>query len=934
MWTALILAACALQAETGGWEQDFRSQAPERRPALEVRYTAADREAFEIAAEAYRVQGDLRKPHLLRDADTGNTWLQLFLTDSYGIRFGTGESAAPSRINLYRRGPYYCEVRWLDLTFTDPRGNRAPVKGEIVLSAYPDRLYASVILHAEARHPVRGLEIRTRESQSHSIDGMQTGDRLAYSFPILLPEEPLPDSAFETIEGTAPLRFDGERGCHVIGSGNPGAFQAHFYHHPHAYPRVKFRVTNDERPRTIYVCHAVTEGSKGQVEGGVLLDEEGHPLPIRVQISKNFQGEYEEPFYNPEDTPFSETYFPITLAPHETRTITSLHLYQNWGRRPVKQFSSLGAWMDYFHSSTGVTETTCFVPFKFGGLTGIDIADLRAMSQATFWGGQPQYDNIAGHHFLQYRTGDAWRHLEYAGTEYESTGPNWMHVRFRYLSEDGAISATVESFEAPQWDELRNFVRVIYQVAEPVSVTDARKDLRLLGFSTAVQGLRYTHAAATGMDPAAIDPDADEHPLLGHRLPRQQAYAALYGEPKGSNAFVLRNWAAAVPGTQLEPAVTVSTQDGGPTRLWLTVDAEALTLPAGSLFMIEGFFLPYGDAESAAPAVRETEAYGGSEPRIVDVTRGARTNDFPPTALAEDNVAEFTLLGGRETVPVLLVGASGYRHPQISREEDGAWRPLPHHAALAHDGAQSFVHAPGQFGAVFLVDAADGPQRLRLSVGAENLLPVPESMTLRLANAAQDAHSGSLLLERPQRAPLRIETASLLDAEAGPKAHSDWREDVRGYWCERAHGSAIAGARLAAYESELHLQAWHGNNGDGAAQPESALRVSLEETEFAGALEDGRVHVLGDNGWVRADAGSFTGAAAAIGCAEGRRWLALAWEQSHGPARFTVDGALASAPAWPEVPPKRRAHLRGRLYCFEGSLDALRFRIRGAFPPP
>ena len=35
--------------------------------------------------------------------------------------------------------------------------------------------------------------------------------------------------------------------------------------------------------------------------------------------------------------------------------------------------------MDYFHSSTGVTETTCYVPFKYAGLKGIDIADFRAV---------------------------------------------------------------------------------------------------------------------------------------------------------------------------------------------------------------------------------------------------------------------------------------------------------------------------------------------------------------------------------------------------------------------------------------------------------------------------------------------------------------------------------------------------------------------------
>ena len=134
----------------------------------------------------------------------------------------------------------------------------------------------------------------------------------------------------------------------------------------------------------------------------MILDQEGHPMPMVVQVSKNFAGEKEEKFYNPRDTPFSETYFPLYLEPGETVTLTSLHLYQNWGRHMTKHWSSLGAWMDYFHSSTGVTETTCYVPFKFAGIGGVAIADFRAMSQPTFWGGQPQHDNLAGHSFLSF----------------------------------------------------------------------------------------------------------------------------------------------------------------------------------------------------------------------------------------------------------------------------------------------------------------------------------------------------------------------------------------------------------------------------------------------------------------------------------------------------------------------------------------------------
>src|SRR6056297_2405112 len=123
----------------------------------------------------------------------------------------------------------------------------------------------------------------------------------------------------------------------------------------------------------------------------------------------------------------------------------------------TKHWSSLGAWMDYFHSSTGVTETTCYVPFKFAGLGGVSIADMRAMSQETFWSGQPQHDNIAGHSFLSFYDGNNWQHLKYVSTIYRSTGPNWFDIQLNYISADSSIKVTADIWETPQADELRSF---------------------------------------------------------------------------------------------------------------------------------------------------------------------------------------------------------------------------------------------------------------------------------------------------------------------------------------------------------------------------------------------------------------------------------------------------------------------------------------------
>ena len=476
----------------------------------------------------------------------------------------------------------------------------APLKGDLTLYCYPEKILASITWHAVGDFEARSLRIEGVCSHRLLPAPFRKGTKQMFAFAVFGEEAPLPDTAFESLEAKVPMRYDTVRGCYTIGSLSEGGFQGHFYHHPNRYETARFSVSNPGEPRKIYVCHENIGGDKGSVEGGVLLDAEGHPLPIVVQISKNFAGEKEERFYNPADTPFSETIFPLHLDAGERCTLTSLKLYQNWGRHMVKQFSSLGAWMDYFHSSTGVTETTCYVPFKFAGLPGVDVADFRAMSQHAFWPGQPQHDNVAGHSFLSYDAGQGWTYLEYVGTTYHSTGPNWMDIGLEYLSTDGKIKATVRTFELPQADELRNFIRVRYDVLQPLTVKNAPEDFRLLTVASWVQNLRYKWFAATGGADTELTFSQNGFPVRGASIPRRNAFVAMYGEPKGSNAIVLRSWETKVGGKDFGPAASVWCETKGDTRLLLVPDTETLELQPGDHIQFDAFWLPYGEVNGGA----------------------------------------------------------------------------------------------------------------------------------------------------------------------------------------------------------------------------------------------------------------------------------------------------------------------------------------------
>ncbi len=975
---AIVVMVGAGQTGAMAWQRDFELQPVDHRPKLEVRYGDGRREAFEILAEAYHLVGELRKPHRLLAAATESEWLSLAVEDADGKVYTSKNNSEKSRINLYRRGPYYCEVHWLDVRVADEAGTLAPLKGDLALYCYPDKLLASITWHGLDDFSARSVRIDGVAKRSFNAKPFRKTTRQTFSFPVFGEVEPLPASAFESLEAVSPMRYDRVRGCYVIGSLSRGGFQGHFYHHPNRYETVRFRVRGDSIPRTIYVCHENTGGDRGSVEGGVLLDQDGHPLPIVVQISKNFAGEKEERFYNPRDTPFSETYFPLHLGPGETRTLTSLHLYQNWGRHMVKQFSSLGAWMDYFHSSTGVTETTCYVPFKFGGLPGVAIADFRAMSQTSFWSGQPQHDNVAGHSFLSYKTGDKWQYLTYRGTTYHSTGPNWMDVGLSYLSTDGKIRATVRTFELPQADELRNFLHVRYEVLEPLTIKSAKESFRLLTAASWVQRLRYTHFAATGADDRKLTFQRDHFAVRGVPLPTGGSFMALYGERKGSNAIVLRSWSARAGGRRIGPAASVWCKKTGDTRLLLVPDVEELTLRAGDVIEFDACWMPYGDVTSADAPRRETTYYGTKAPCVTEVVKGTKVADFPAIVEAQSDEAEFTVLGGRDLVPVIVTGLGDYRWPRVYRKESQGWRAIQHARVGRLDGVQVFSQGADRFGAVFLVTSDDAPQTLRVQTGraddAERITVEP------LKNPTGGVQHVALIKAPWMDAPISLrfpetvhtDTLDFIDhhrddmpprVPSAPLANI-WQSSEGGsLWFEWTYDNQVVGGRISPNEDDVDLEFWLQNRRKSAVPLTVQFCAVLAKTVFDDRdLRQTWIHTGGR--WVRmADTdrgggkrslchyplqggppvhdGELWGGSsdivdaplAAVTGKDGKHVFAIAWPQPRSILSNADLPCVHADPRWPKCPPGRRVHLRGKLYLVEGTLDDVLRRVRRDIPP-
>ena len=934
--TALLTAGLTSCSDSAGrepdaalWQEDFRYQPVAARPQLEVAYTDSSRTAFEILAEEYNLVGQLRAPHLLQNKADGTPWLWFEMEDASGTRYSTRNYRGETRINLYRRGPYYCEIHWFDVHLATDKKDTAALRGDLTLYCYPEKILADITWHGSGRFVPASMEVKGLVEQKY--DGFKPfakGTIQSYSFPIFGESEPLPADAFRLLAGRNPVRYDRKRGCYILGSHTDGGFQKKLYDEPNFYETVTFRVNNDSVKRKIYVCHESSDG--GEItEGGMLLDREGHPMPIVVQVSKNFAGEKEEAFYNPTDQPFSETIFPLYLEPGESHTLTSLHLFQNWGRHMTTHWSSLGAWMDYFHSSTGVTETTCYVPFKFAGLGGVTIADFRAMSQECFWVDQPQHDNLAGHSFLSYYDGKDWIHPVYTGTVYRSTGPNWYDIGLRYLTSDGKIKVTADIFETPQNDELRSYFKVRYEVLQPLEIADARANCRFLTIASIIQGLRFDRFAATGVDEIRLDPSKKPFPVKGVALPEENFFIAEYGDSlnkRGSNAIIVKRFSAG----GLKPAATVQLggyknvfkQDAAKdTRMCLVPDTDDLKLKAGDVIEIEGYWLPYGatfDTKSPEMVVRY-DAEGAMH--VVSVEQGEKVSDLPIVVRAENNGALFTVAGGKNLIPVVVKGLTQWRMPRIFVREGDAWRPLYHSRNNALDGYQVFCDEDGTFGAVFLVSASEEPQQLKVTVGESLRMPgkielsqieyegAPVGSAVQIATPA-----GDVVLTIPQPTMYAVGDERFTPQWSLSEGNSLWFKQQFAEW-ER-------GGRLSPNEDDIDLEYWWQNYEPDYSHSSPEYTIDLSGTAFEGA----RPEALVDGEWAEVEdslAGSVR--AVAVRSSDGKHALALVFLNAEGAFHRGESMGLILKPV--DAPTKKRYHVRGKVYVTDADMNTLKKRI-------
>ena len=533
---------------------------------------------------------------------------------------------------------------------------------------------------------------------------------------------------------------------------NALGFGASYHTYPNKQPNVRFTVTGDEYNRTPYILTRAT--NSGCIECAVLLDENNMLIPIPMEVAKNFGGDGENTLYNIDDATYAEAIFPLIVNANESRTYNVINLYQNWGRFPLQQISSIQFHTPYYHLSTGVTETNCI---QLLPTCGPGLPDHRAMS-APFWGTQPQHNSGGGHSFLRYTDANGvYSQSQNTTAVIDSYGPTYCDITLGYQCTDGSISASYTHTEMPQTDENRAFYELKYTFNKDISFSDFAHDF--IFYKVTDNNATGTYKKVGYLDENnasqvvdAIQTSGSLEYVLGDNCP----YFSFFMMPDWNResksaegytnlSMLFKDWTVISNGKEIDTdLLLINTKD----YLTLAMNIGEISFKAGDSITINAILMPWGSQElEDDPANRLNkdyvpENYHGytyssvledgtlyMDKNVRDVRINTLLNPLYATAVENCTVldspfvpklksndgqtATFTLKGGQNNVATRIYGFDKLTVPYIEEYVNGEWveyevssfnTPDSYGYAHEYDGYMVHYDADGTYSYSFVTD--------------------------------------------------------------------------------------------------------------------------------------------------------------------------------------------------------------------------------------
>ncbi|MCX6872438.1 MAG: hypothetical protein NTW21_01310 [Verrucomicrobia bacterium] len=640
------------------------------------------------------------------------------------------------------------------LVFKSGNGDGLQADCRLEVVAWPDRLSMSLVITPEKNMQAAQATILFNNTRASSptadwqMGSTQTVSAILFEADSDRADQGISLQAQSVNDNRAvPVTYDQARGWHEVEL--PPDDQAR--PDTASLQRIRLQIRNaSSKPQVLRLncaMNGLVPGMTGLVP--MLRDSNGNPLPIPVQISKNWHIQAGKTFLYQGSWLHALTMLSIPAGFDDSLEFCISRNF--WGRLPVASHAQLcligwgtdQLWDEAAIGSWG--ESICYDPDVCLNRSVIDdVRPLMVTQMKTSNGKWGWSNNVGGGDFLVYfNENNEKQFLSRMRTAYLSQGPNITDVIYSGISADGNISATMRVM-TPRCDDInRAYHTFRYDVLKPTSfkrlafyqvgadkyndhqfATLARGNEKgLLEEWDAVQGGKKYHR--TGIDCPGRMPWFSLHKAVSKDESGRGAWA--------NRGLVIRSWKARLGGKDCPPfAASYGTEDGPAScNLELAPPGDLTALEPGDFVeaTVELLVLPqferdyYGPNEKLRQDLKTNEntwkpvfRYASDGALAVTVSKG-RPLQTCPVLIAVDTaqVAEFTVTGGAGYSPVSFTELRDYRGWTLYQRRGDTWSAIDQ-SVFGNDFWQVNKTAEGRFAITFnvLFDAGAGLQHFRL----------------------------------------------------------------------------------------------------------------------------------------------------------------------------------------------------------------------------
>ncbi len=624
-------------------------------------------------------------------------------------------------VRIIESGRFFQKFTLHELEFRDSAGQLLPVSATLEISAWPDRLAFTLVTRPNdtlgdatiRMRLVTTVGTRERAEQPATAWATRVDHRLTLALPVGEPDSATSDSGALDLRvqavdpaGRAVVRWNPEEAAFAV------TLQAPPWEPPAEgnYPAARLDAWEDyavtlengsDLPRRIGLQFDYVPLKSIINYVPMLLDDQGRPTGIPVQISKNWH--VAKPGV---ELPYAGQWMHgrtwLQLPANSRMTFHYGTTFARWGGVPTASGAqlSLVGWGDngFWEQMAlgGFGESFCFQPGRV--MRRALLTDFRPLFQRGFakderWAWT---SNLGGGDTMV-RIGPDGRYVPFKRhvTRHVSPGPNLAHLVYEEVSADAAVRSRVEVLLPRTDDYVRVYLRVRYEVSRRVAF--AHLALFQLGaeFYNETDSPLIAWGDAAGLvAESRLEAKPGVRLLPAYEARGEQPWISLHGQPRrdaervgqGGRGLVVREWRAVLGGRPVvAPYFAAVGSRGAKPRLAaeLVPPPDVTTLEAGDLveMLLELVVLPltagryYGPDESFRTALAAgantwnlVQREAAANRPAIRLGNGTTVRDFPlnlPVETAGD--LPFRLAGGLGWVPVRFSSLGGHDGLELFR---------------------------------------------------------------------------------------------------------------------------------------------------------------------------------------------------------------------------------------------------------------------------